>query len=232
MAMKHCPVCGREYPDTDVGCPFCKEADAARKTSVRVRGGKRAARFSKQFRLIAGTQVFLILVMAGTLSYLLRDISHKADAAEVPSAPVVMVSDAAASAPQVSEEPQAPQTETKVPASDDQALPPQTDEIPSDVRNEQPSETPAAPAKEETPPSNSGTADQLKAGKAVVVNAENGVRVRSGPDTGSKALASFYNGTQITIVRPANDGWYEITFLSSGAKEVTGYMMGDFLKNA
>lgn len=232
MAMKHCPVCGREYPDTDGGCPFCGEPDAARKTPKRARGGKRAARFSKQFRLIAGTQVFLILVMGGTLTYLLRDISHSADAAEVPSAPVVMVSDAVASAPQVSEEPQAPQTETEITASEDVALPQETDESQSGVHTEQAVETPAAPVKEETPTSNSGAASELKEGKAVVVNAENGVRVRSAPDTGSKALASFYNGTQITIVRPANDGWYEITFLSSRAQEVTGYMMGDFLENA
>ena len=227
MAMKHCPVCGRDYSDTDGACPFCGEADAVRKTPARTRGGKRAVRFSKQFRVIAGTQVCLILVLAGALSYLLRDMGYKANAAEAPSAPVVMANDAPA--PQVPEEPQTPQPEAPAPEA---AEPPaQADESPSDVRNEQTTQTPAAPAKEETPVSNSGTADQLKAGKAVVVNAENGVRVRSGPDTGSKALASFYNGTQITIVKPANDGWYEITFLGSGAREVTGYMMGDFLEN-
>ena len=232
ISMKYCPVCGWNYSDTYRECPFCKEDDDdEQETPLRVRKGKRAAGFSKQFRLIAGTQILLILVMVGTLHYLLRDILPKADAAEGNFAPAVLLYDSAASASEESAEPPYPQAEKDIPASDDEELLPHTDERQSDERDEQEVETPVAPTQGDAPASDSGTASELKTGNAVVIHAENGVRVRSGPNTSSQVLASVYNGAHIQIVRGANDGWYEITFLNGRGVETTGYMMGDFLQN-
>ena len=72
----------------------------------------------------------------------------------------------------------------------------------------------------------------LKAGRAVVVNGGNGVRVRSGPGTGYEILASIPNGGSVQIVSSAGDGWYEITFTAVGGVTTTGYMKGDFLANS
>ncbi len=72
----------------------------------------------------------------------------------------------------------------------------------------------------------------LKAGKAVVVNGGNGVRVRSGPGTSYDILASIPNGGSVRIVSSAGDGWYEITFSAVGGVTTTGYMKGEFLANA
>lgn len=80
-----------------------------------------------------------------------------------------------------------------------------------------------------TAPSGGGS---LKAGKAVVVNGGNGVRVRSGPSTNHDILASIPNGGSVNIVASAGDGWYEITFSNVGGVTTTGYMKGEFLANA
>lgn len=232
MAMKYCPVCGWRYSDTYRECPFCKEdKDAEQETPSRVRKRKRAAGFSKQFRLIAGTQILLILVLAGSLHYLLRDILHKADAAEGNFAPAVLLYDSASSTPEESAEPPDLQAEKEASASDDEALFADTDERQNDVLNEGAGETSAAPTQGDAPASDSDAASELKTGNAVVVHAENGVRVRSGPDTSSQALASVFNGARIQIIKRANDGWYEITFLNGRGVETSGYMMGDFLQN-
>ena len=232
MAMKYCPVCGWKYSDTYRECPFCKEDDdAEQETRLRVRKRKRAAGFSKQFRLIAGTQILLILVMVGCLHSLLRDILHKADAAEGNFAPAVLIYDSASSTPEESAEPSYPQEEKDIPESDDGELLPLTDEGQNDVLNEGAGETSTATTQGDAPASDSGTASELKTGNAVVIHAENGVRVRSAPDTSSQALASVYNGARIQIIKRANDGWYEITFLNGRGTETVGYMMGDFLQN-
>ncbi len=81
-----------------------------------------------------------------------------------------------------------------------------------------------------TPSSGGGS---LKAGKAVVVNGGNGVRVRSGPGTTHDILATVPNGGSVQIVRSAGvDDWYEITFTASGGVTTTGYMKGEFLANS
>lgn len=90
-----------------------------------------------------------------------------------------------------------------------------------------PSTTPATPA-----PS-SGGGGALKAGKAVVVNGGNGVRVRSGPGTTYDILATVPNGGSVQVVRAAGtDDWYEITFTAVGGVTTTGYMKGEFLANS
>ena len=81
-----------------------------------------------------------------------------------------------------------------------------------------------------TPSSGGGT---LKAGRAVVVNGGNGVRVRSGPGTTYDILATVPNGGSVQIVQSAGTGdWYEITFSNVGGVTTTGYMKGEFLANS
>ena len=72
----------------------------------------------------------------------------------------------------------------------------------------------------------------MKAGKAVVVNGGNGVRVRSGPGTDHDILATVPNGGSVQIVASAGNDWYEITFVASGGVTTSGYMKGEFLANA
>lgn len=92
-----------------------------------------------------------------------------------------------------------------------------------------PSTTTTTPAPS-TPSSGGGA---LKAGKAVVVNGGNGVRVRSGPGTTYDILATVPNGGSVQVVRATGTGdWYEITFTAVGGVTTTGYMKGEFLANA
>lgn len=86
---------------------------------------------------------------------------------------------------------------------------------------------PAAPST--TTPSSGG---ELKAGKAVVINGGNGVRVRSGPGTDHEPLATIPNGGSVQIVASAGNGWYQVTFSDVGGVTTTGYMKGEFLANA
>ena len=91
-----------------------------------------------------------------------------------------------------------------------------------------PSTTTTTPS---TTPSSGGGA--LKAGKAVVVNGGNGVRVRSGPGTNYDPLATIPNGGSVQVVRASGtDDWYEVTFTASGGVTTTGYMKGEFLANS
>lgn len=71
----------------------------------------------------------------------------------------------------------------------------------------------------------------LQAGDAVVVNAGNGVRVRSGPSTNHEVLATITNGGSVRVVESAGDGWYKITFANVNGVNTTGYMKGEFLTN-
>jgi hypothetical protein len=71
----------------------------------------------------------------------------------------------------------------------------------------------------------------LKAGEAKVVNAGNGVRVRSGPSTNHEILATLSNGANVKVVSSAGDGWYSITFSGIGGVNTSGYMKGDYLQN-
>ena len=66
-------------------------------------------------------------------------------------------------------------------------------------------------------------------GNATITGADSGLRVRSGPGTSYEILASLNNGDDIVVVADAGDGWYEITFAGSGGKDVTGYIMGEYI---
>jgi len=90
----------------------------------------------------------------------------------------------------------------------------------------------------QTPSSNSGSGSSssssssgLKAGAAKVINAGNGVRVRSGPGTNYDILATVSNGADIKIVQHAEGDWYQITFSDVGGVQTTGYMKAEFLEN-
>lgn len=62
-----------------------------------------------------------------------------------------------------------------------------------------------------------------------IVNADGGLRVRSGPGTSYSVLASLVNGNKVTIVSDAGGGWYEITYSGAGGAATTGYIMGDYI---
>ena len=65
--------------------------------------------------------------------------------------------------------------------------------------------------------------------QGTIINAAGGLRVRSGPGTSYSVLASLVNGSKVTIVSNAGDGWYEITFAGSGGTATTGYIMGEYI---
>ena len=72
----------------------------------------------------------------------------------------------------------------------------------------------------------------LSAGDAKVVNAGNGVRVRSQPNTSSEILATLVNGDTVRILQSAGNNWYQISYVAAGGAFATGYMMGDYLSNS
>ena len=78
---------------------------------------------------------------------------------------------------------------------------------------------------------NASGGGSLTAGTAEVVNAGNGVRVRSQPNTSSEILATVPNGATVQVVQSAGNGWYQISFVASGGVTTTGYMLGEYLQN-
>lgn len=62
-----------------------------------------------------------------------------------------------------------------------------------------------------------------------IVNAEGGLRVRSGPGTTHAAIATLWNGNSITVVADAGDGWYQINFSGQGGTATTGYIRGEYI---
>lgn len=97
---------------------------------------------------------------------------------------------------------------------------------------ENPVHTPAPsasqpPADNSQPPSGGGA---LTAGsRGTIVGADGGLRVRSGPGTSYEVAASLKNGDSVTIVAPAENGWYQINFAGSGGATMTGYIMGEYI---
>lgn len=62
-----------------------------------------------------------------------------------------------------------------------------------------------------------------------IVNAEGGLRVRSGPGTSNAVLATLWNGNTINVVADAGDGWYEITFPGEGGVSTRGFIRGEYI---
>lgn len=90
--------------------------------------------------------------------------------------------------------------------------------------------TPTAPAVPSTPstPSTpaSGTAVN-KSGK--ISGAGSGLNVRSGPGSSNEAIASLNNGTAVTVLEDAGNGWYKISFSGIGGKDTTGYVSSKYV---
>lgn len=99
-------------------------------------------------------------------------------------------------------------------------------------QNEQPvqSNPPAVsdpPAATTTPPPSGGTVTVGRTG--TIVNAELGLRVRSGPGTTYQVIASLVNGNTVNVLANAGGGWYQVSFAGSGGTTITGYIMGDYI---
>ncbi len=77
--------------------------------------------------------------------------------------------------------------------------------------------------------SGSSTNSSVTTGAALITNAGSGVRIRGGASTDHPVLATGYNGSDITVVGDAGDGWYEITFIGNSGKE-TGYVRGEYIE--
>ena len=65
--------------------------------------------------------------------------------------------------------------------------------------------------------------------QGVIVGADSGLRVRSGPGTTYSVLATLLNGNSITVVEDAGGGWYKITFSGIGGAATEGYIMGEYI---
>ena len=76
-------------------------------------------------------------------------------------------------------------------------------------------------------PSGGGTVTVGRPG--TIVNAEGGLRVRSGPGTTYDILATLLNGNSINVLSDAGGGWYQISLIGSGGTTITGYIMGEYI---
>jgi len=85
-----------------------------------------------------------------------------------------------------------------------------------------PSESVESSAPVASTPSVTGTS-------ATIVNADGGLRVRSGPGTTYGLVASLVNGSPIKVIASAENGWYNISFSGHGGATMTGYIMGDYI---
>ncbi len=62
-----------------------------------------------------------------------------------------------------------------------------------------------------------------------IVNAEGGLRVRSGPGTTYAPIATLWNGNSVNVVAEAGDGWYQITFSGASGAATQGYIRGEYI---
>ena len=61
-----------------------------------------------------------------------------------------------------------------------------------------------------------------------VIDAEDGLRVRSGPGTSYDIMGGLSNHTRVLILDEA-DGWYHIMYLTRSNHAATGYVSGDYI---
>lgn len=79
-------------------------------------------------------------------------------------------------------------------------------------------------------PSQSSSGDNVTVGRqGTIVNAEGGLRVRSGPGTTYEVLATLLNGNTVNVISAAEGTWYQISFTGSGGSTITGYIMGEYI---
>lgn len=63
-----------------------------------------------------------------------------------------------------------------------------------------------------------------------VIDAENGLNVRSGPGTEYPAMGGLANGSQVVVVSITKNGWYHIHYLHKDGYAAEGYVRGDYLQ--
>ena len=61
-----------------------------------------------------------------------------------------------------------------------------------------------------------------------VVNAENGLNVRSGPGTTYDRIGALRNNSQV-VVLSQEPGWYQILFLNPDQQAAIGYVSADYM---
>ena len=92
-------------------------------------------------------------------------------------------------------------------------------------------EPPVTDAPASDPPASqtpSGSGGVTAGRQGTIVNASGGLNVRSGPGTSYARIGSLFNGTAITVLEDAGNGWYKISYAgTNGTAE--GYIMGDYI---
>lgn len=68
--------------------------------------------------------------------------------------------------------------------------------------------------------------------ECVITNAENGLRIRSGPGTSYDVQVSTTNGAAVTVLSDAGDGWYKIKYTLPGGKSAEGYVKHEYVAPA
>lgn len=80
------------------------------------------------------------------------------------------------------------------------------------------------------PPATQAPGGTVGVGKdGVIVGAEGGLRVRSGPGTSNEILDSLVNGSHIHVVAEAENGWYQISYAGAGGATMYGYVLGEYI---
>ena len=82
-----------------------------------------------------------------------------------------------------------------------------------------------------TPPPTTSSSYRQGA-QLTVINAGNGLNVRSGPGTSYTAIATVVNDNILTFQSDAGDGWIQITFRAFGGAITTGYVRSDYVRAA
>ena len=62
-----------------------------------------------------------------------------------------------------------------------------------------------------------------------VINAENGLNVRSGPGTTYDRIGALRNNSQVVVLAQDPSGWYQVLFRNPAGNAAIGYVMADYL---
>ena len=89
--------------------------------------------------------------------------------------------------------------------------------------------TASQPPVTQAPASDPPTTQAPSGGNRGTVDATGGLNVRSGPGTTYDKIASLSNGTTVTILENAGNGWYKISFTGAGGAAKEGYVLGEYI---
>lgn len=96
-----------------------------------------------------------------------------------------------------------------------------------------PTPEPATPTPEQPTPTPTPPADVMQVGSKATVNAEAGLRVRSGPGTNFDLVITLPYGMVVDIIggpeRADNYTWWQIEFSTPEGDKQQGWVAGDFL---